>query len=62
MQFEIYDTLLKRNVRKPEKFYVNSNGILFTDCDPNGIDMSGKIRIFPVDSNRFKNYIHGENR
>lgn len=54
MRFEILDS--KRGgmpVSKPRDYYLNGDGRLFCDCDPNGVDMSGKRSIIAVDPKRF---------
>ena len=54
MRFEILDAARAgRKVSRPRDYYLNGEGDLFYDCDPNGVDMSGKRHIVAVDSNRF---------
>lgn len=54
MRFEIFDSARKgRKVTRPGDYYINGEGKLFYDCDPYGVDMSGKRRIVQVDSTRF---------
>lgn len=42
-----------KKISRPEDYYINGHGVLFYDCDPHGVDMSGKRRIFGADTNRF---------
>jgi uncharacterized phage protein (TIGR01671 family) len=32
------------------RFYINRDGVVYLDSDPYGIDMSGKVRIYPTDT------------
>ena len=54
MRFEILDSAKgNKPVSRPRDYYLNGDGRLFYDCDPMGVDMSGKRRIVGADSNRF---------
>jgi len=46
MKFTVIDgTTLKPRRYKHNEFYVAQDGRLWADCDPTGVDMSGKRRI-----------------
>ncbi len=47
--FRYWDNRFNRWVRG-ETVYLSSNGMAFLDVDPHGVDISGKVRIYPVDS------------
>lgn len=53
-KFEIYDKLNKRKITRSRDYYINGEGQIFKDCDPTGVDMSGKRRIVGVDPERFE--------
>ena len=60
MQFSVIDSRNKSVKFNPRDFYINGEGKLFYDCDPNGIDMSGKRRIVAVDPELMKVESHLE--
>lgn len=47
-KFRIYNVRLKRFEKNCRFFLSNDGQILYKDADPNGVDMSGCIRIIPV--------------
>lgn len=47
----LYDELSKKPVKM---WYVDEEGNYYIDTDPNGVDMSGKRRILPVNKDRYK--------
>ena len=53
IRFNVLDS--KRNGKKgrPRDYYINGEGDIFYDCDPCGVDMSGKRTIRGADPNRF---------
>lgn len=54
MNFNILDSARSgKAVQRPQDYYINGEGKLFYDCDPHGVDMSGRRRISQIDSDRF---------
>ena len=51
MQFNVLKD--GKKVSRPQDYYINGDGTLFYDCDPYGVDMSGKHRIIGTDSDHF---------
>jgi hypothetical protein len=54
MKFIVIDKVTGEPAKNQSRFFLRADGALFRDADPHGADMSGCVKIYGMDSERYE--------